>query len=109
MTPTDLPIACSLTAAELPVRLAQMAQLGRDALVDARTDGAGARVRFAARAGVRERLAVVVEAESRCCAFLTMRISETPGEVVLTIAAPEDAELVVAELVDAFCGRPQAA
>jgi hypothetical protein len=61
--PTDLPIACSLTAIELP----------------------------------------------RCCAFLTMRVSERPDEVVLAIDAPEDAGLVLAELVDAFRGRQGAA
>jgi hypothetical protein len=36
--PTDLPIACSLTAGELPERLRQMADLGRDALLDTRIE-----------------------------------------------------------------------
>jgi hypothetical protein len=107
--PTELPIACSLTATELPTRLAQMAELGRDALLNTRTAGTRAQLRFAATAGVRERVAAVVEAESHCCAFLTMHLSEAPDEVVLTIEAPEDAELVLAELVDAFRGQPQAA
>ena len=107
--PTELPIACSLTASELPTRLAQMAELGRDALLDSLTDGRRARLRFAAGASVRERVAAVIEAESQCCAFLTMHIGEAPDEVVLTIEAPEDAELVLAELVSAFRGRPQAA
>lgn len=103
---TELPIACSLSATELPARLALIAELGRDALLDARIDGSRARLRFAVGAGVRERVAAVVAAESHCCAFLTMHISEPPGDVVLTIDAPEDAEPVLAELVDAFrCPR----
>jgi hypothetical protein len=107
--PTELPIACSLSATELPARFAQMAQLGRDALVDVELSGTHATLRFAAGAGVRERVTSVVAAESACCAFLAMQIRDEPDAVVLDITAPEDAELVLRELVDAFRGEPQAA
>ena len=107
--PAEVPIACSLSAAERSIRLAQMAELGRDALLDTHVAGTRAQLRFAAGAGVRERITAVVEAESQCCAFLTMGIGETPDAVVLTIDAPEDAEPVLIELVDAFGGRRQAA
>jgi hypothetical protein len=105
--PTALPIACSLTATELPTRFAEMADVGRDALLDARIDGTRAHLRFAAGPGVRERVAAIADAESRCCAFLTLRVTERPDEVVLAIDAPEDAELVLAELVDAFGPAPR--
>ncbi len=105
--PTELPIACSLSAAELPARLAQMAELGRDALVDVELSGTHATLRFAA--GARERVTSVVAVESACCAFLAMQVSDEPDGVVLDITAPEDAELVLHELVDAFRGEPQAA
>lgn len=101
---TELPIACSLDAAELPERLRAIGELGADALLDHRLDGTRAELRFAAHPGVRARVAAIVAAESRCCAFLTMRVSEEPDAVVLTVAAPEDAEAVLAELVDAFAG-----
>lgn len=65
--PAEPPIACSLSATELPVRQAQMAELGRDALVEAHVGG-------------------------------------THAELRLTIDASEDAEPVLAELVDAFRG-----
>lgn len=65
-------------------------------------DGTRARLRFAAGAGIRERVDAIVAAESSCCAFLTMRVTDEPDAVVLTIDAPEDAELVLVELVDAF-------
>ena len=103
--PTELPIACSLSPTELPARLALIAELGRDALVDVELDGTRAILRFAAGAEVRGRVASVVAAESACCAFLTMRVSDEPGAVVLDVTAPEDAEPVLHELLDAFHGN----
>jgi len=104
--PAELPIVCSLSATELPVRLAQMADLGRAALLDAGHDERRAQVRFAAREGVRERVQAIADAESECCAFLTMRVSDVADTVVLSIEAPPGAEVVVEELVAAFRGRP---
>jgi hypothetical protein len=103
--PTDLPIACSLNATELPRRLAEMAALGRAALVDVRHQPAHAELRFAARAGIRERVETIVDAESACCAFLTMEVGDEPDLVVLRLAAPADAEAIVAGLVEAFRGE----
>jgi hypothetical protein len=99
---TELPIACSLTAAELTVRRAQIAELGRDAPVAAHVDGRRAALRFGDEPGVRERVERFAAAEAECCAFLTMHIDETEGEVRLSIDAPEGAEPVLAELVAAF-------
>ena len=104
--PTELPIACSLSANELPQRLEEMAVLGRAALVDVHLESRRAQLRFAPGAGVRDRVQAVVAAESECCAFLTMRVTDEPDAVVLTVDAPE---LVLAELVDAFRGRPEPA
>jgi hypothetical protein len=100
--PQALPIACSLSATELPERLARMAALGRDALLACEHDGTRAQLRFAAAPGVRERVEAIVAAEAECCAFLTMRVGEHPGGIVLSIEAPEGAGPVLAELVDAF-------
>jgi hypothetical protein len=107
--PSELPIACSLNASELNARLAEMADLGRAALIDARTEPTRAELRLAAGAGVRARVEAIVAAESECCAFLTMRVRDELDTVVLTIDAPEDAHLVLAELVDAFRGERQVA
>jgi hypothetical protein len=101
----DLPIACSLSATELPQRLAAMAELGSAALVAAHTEQRRARLVFAADAGVRERVEAIARAEAECCAFLSMRVTGEPDRVVLTIEAPAGAELVLAELVAAF--RPR--
>jgi hypothetical protein len=100
--PAEPPIACSLSATELPERLAEMAAVGRAALLDVRDAGPHAELRFAAGPGVRDRLEAIRAAESQCCAFLDIALSDEPGTVVLTIDAPEGAEAILAELVDAF-------
>lgn len=107
---TELPIACSLSASELPARLAEMAAIGSSALLEAQASGPRARLRFRDAPPVRERLAAVVAAESACCAFLTMSLHDEPGAVSLAIEGPEGAEPVVEELVRAFAGgRPRLA
>jgi hypothetical protein len=107
--PVELPIACSLNATEFARREAEIAELGRAALIDARQDGVHAELRFAAGDGVRARVESFVAAESSCCAFLTMRVVDEPDVVRLTIDAPADAAVVLAELVAAFRSSPQAA
>ena len=87
--PGELPIACSLSATELPERLAEMAALGDDALVDTRTKALHAELRFAAGEGVRERVDAIVAAESTCCSFLTMSVSDKPDLVVLKSTRPK--------------------
>ena len=96
------PIACSLSAGDLNDRLAEIADLGRTALLSAELDGARATLRFAAAPGIRQRLARIVAAESECCAFLTMTVREEGDDLVLKIAAPEGAEVVLEELVEGF-------
>jgi hypothetical protein len=107
--PTELPIACSLIATELPKRLADMADVGRAALLDVRHDGTHAELRFAAGDGVRDRVDAIRAAESQCCAFLDIAVTDEPDTVVLTIDAPEGADVVLTELVDAFRDNEQAA
>lgn len=102
--PAELPIACSLTATELPARLAEITTLGRDALIDVLHEPGHAELRFAAGDGARAGIEAIVRAEAQCCAFLNMDVRDEPGLVVLSITAPPDAALVLGELVDAFRG-----
>src|SRR3954447_21929203 len=97
--PTELPIACSLSAAELPTRLAEMNDLGRSALVGVERTKTTAVLRFRADGETGERLAPIVAAEARCCAFLDMTLGETGDTVALTIAAPAGAAPILDELV----------
>lgn len=100
--PTDLPIACSLPQNELSERLAQMAQLGEDALLEVRRVGVRAELVFAPDAAVRERLAAIVAAEAQCCPFLTMNVTERGSTITLVVKAPDGAEVALSEIIDAF-------
>jgi hypothetical protein len=91
------PIACSLTAGELPARAAAMRDAGAAALLDAERAGSRAVLRFRADAMTRARLAAIVAAEALCCPFLDLDL-----ELVLTVHAPDGAEPVVADMVAAF-------
>jgi hypothetical protein len=103
--PTDLPIACSLSAADRSSRLAEMSAIGRSALRGAETTARHARLRFRAGSGTRARLAAIVVAEAECCAFLDMTLREKTEVIELTINAPAGAEPALEELVAAFSGQ----
>ena len=105
--PTELPIACSLTAAELPERLAEMSDIGRTALLDVVREGPRAVMRFRPGVDTSQRLADIVAAEARCCAFLDITLRDTGDALELTIDAPAEAEPVVDELVAAFEAAPR--
>ena len=101
---TQPPIACSLGAAEMPGRRAEIAVLAR-ALVSAEAQGARAVLRFRAGARTRKRVAAFVEAEGRCCPFLRMELRDGDGALTLTIEGPAGSEPVVDELVGSFGPR----
>jgi hypothetical protein len=107
--PTDLPIACSLTATELPTRLAEMRAIGGNALFDAERDGRRATLRFRATGDTHKRLSAIVAAESECCGFLEMTLAEQPQSIELAIVAPAEAEAVLDRLFAAFIANRQAA
>ena len=98
---TEPPIACTLTADEMPARRAEMAAIARD-VVGTDVQARHAVVRFAPAPGTRERVAAFVAAESRCCAFLRVELREDPDALTLTIDGPAGSERVVRELVGAF-------
>jgi hypothetical protein len=99
---TELPIACSLGAGDFAQRRAQIAALGRVALLAAEVDGNRARLRF--RPGSRDRVEGFAAAETECCPFFSMRVDEAPDAVRLTIDAPAGAQPLLDELVAAFSG-----
>jgi hypothetical protein len=107
--PTDLPIACSLSAAEQSSRLTEISAIGGAALLSVETTGRHATLRFRAGRPTRERLVAIVAAEAKCCAFLEMELREETEAIELIIDAPSGAESVLAELVDAFDGHATSA
>jgi orotidine-5'-phosphate decarboxylase len=98
--PSEPPIACSLSAAELAQRLAEMSAIGHASLLEAEINGARAVLTF--RQAAVERLTGIVAAEAECCAFLDMKLHDEPNAVRLTIEAPAGAESVLHDLVAAF-------
>ena len=107
MTP-DTPIACSLDADELRQRLAEMSAIGNEALRHVRSSPRQAVLRFTADDETRVRLEAIVAAEARCCAFMDFELGDEADAIVMTISAPEGAELVLDDLVAAFRGEVRA-
>ena len=101
---SDTPIACTLSADELPKRLAEMRGIGTDALRSVDAEGA---MHFRADHETRERLEAVIAAESSCCAFLSFDLRDEGDELVLSIAAPEGGEPLARDLVAAFAGTSE--
>jgi len=103
--PTEIPIACTLTAAQMPQRLAEIRAIGQAALLSAETTESDATLRFRAGADTRTRVEAIVAAESKCCAFLRFDLTDEPRALVLNIRAPEGGEPVLHQLVTAFRGQ----
>jgi hypothetical protein len=99
---SDLPIACTLDAAEMLQRGAEISALGRDGLEAVERGEGSVTLRFRPDPSVRERVEAIVAAESRCCAFLDFSIAEVEGATLLMIAGPEGAEPALHDLAALF-------
>ena len=98
----DTPIACSLDADELRQRLAEISAIGGEALRHVQSSPGQAVLRFTADDETRVRLEAIVAAEARCCAFMDFQLVHEADATVMTISAPDGAELVLDDLVDAL-------
>ncbi len=108
---TEPPIACTLSAAEMPRRLAEMRAIGNASLVSMESTGSESVLRFRKGAETLASLRGLVAAERECCPFLALELADEPDAVSLTIRAPQGAEPVVRELLAEFSaseppGRP---
>lgn len=98
------PIACSLSASDLRQRLNEIAEVGAESLIERSADGDHHLLRFSSTEETRQRLEAIVAAEAKCCSFLDLSLEERGTELVLSISAPEDGQLVADELSGAFAG-----
>ena len=98
MEPLDLPVACSLTAAEQSERAAEFRELTRRALADRRREDGRVVLSFRARPGVAEQVEDLARRERECCPFLEISVERGEGLVALSIGARPDA----APVLDAF-------
>jgi hypothetical protein len=88
--PPSLPIACSLDAGGLARRQAELrAGVLREAESVERLDN-GYRWRFDDGRDVMARLGAVIDAERRCCRFLSIAITADPdlGRITLDVTGP---------------------
>ena len=87
MTTNNAPIACTLGGADYTERLAWIASLNHDGLLNHQRHDAALELRYATT--VRSRVHELVRKESECCVFLTFALDESRGDVRLTITAPD--------------------
>ena len=92
------PIACTLTPEDAVRRVEQLAELGGRSLRDREPIPGGERLTFDADEATERDLRAAIEAESRCCAFLDMRVRREADVVVLEVTGPEPAQPIIQQL-----------
>lgn len=89
----------------MPARLAEIEAFGRDTFLFAETGRPGtATLRFAHSAENERRLAEIVAAESKCCAFMTFAQTRDGDTQVLRLDTPEGGESMLRALAAALSG-----
>lgn len=96
MSASDLPIACSLSAADAASRAARWRALAATALVAAERTEGGAVQTYRDAARVEPELAELVALEAQCCPFLDFALSRDGDRVVLRVSGPDEAAEIVA-------------
>lgn len=93
------PVACSLTSADARSRQAEWRRLLRGAALTRNALPGGMRIELHSDESVRSELARLVQLERVCCPFLDFAIEESDGKLILTVAAPPEAEPLVQDLL----------
>jgi hypothetical protein len=94
------PIACTLQPGDYRDRLASIAELARDGLLNVSRDDLHLELNYAPH--VVDRVREMVGKEQSCCAFLDFELAETDAGVRLSITAPERARDVADALFEQF-------
>ena len=94
-----LPVACTLTEAELRERRATILDSVRRAVLDITPVPDGYSYRFDATSEILAQLARLVDLERQCCAFLTFRLTVGADQqpICLEITGPPDAKPVIVD------------
>lgn len=100
---TDQPIACTLTADQVPDRVALIDALTSDALLGRQPVDGGVRWRFRDGPDVEQRVRELVALESRCCGFLRFDIGRDDSALTVDITGSADAQPVIEQL---FAAQP---
>ena len=94
---TDTPIACTLSPDGSTARMALIDALAADGLLDRARTATGVRMRLRDTPEIEQRALALVEAESRCCPFLSFDLRREHEALVLEITGPPDARPVIDE------------
>jgi hypothetical protein len=93
---TELPIACTLSAAEQARRVASSKAVMTGSLLDSAITERGASMRF--RIDAEADLRRLIAAESECCPFLDFELRTEDGHLQLNVEGPAEARPVIVEL-----------
>lgn len=95
----DLPVACTLTDAEMRERRSTILDSVRRAVLDSTLLPDGYAYRFEPTSETLSQLTRLVDLERRCCAFLTFRIIVEAGRqpICLEVTGPPKAKTVIAD------------
>jgi hypothetical protein len=100
MNAIDLPIACSLTTAELQERRSKVLQKVTAARMDSQELDNGYVYRFPSDGTWITEIATLVSLERECCPFLRFRITVEPGQgnILLEITGPAGTKEFLADI-----------
>lgn len=103
---SDIPIACSLDAADLADRTGEVRRLAARALVGRERMPEGQVLRFRDSGGIEAELRDVIAREKACCPFFEFALERRDGELRLEVRAPEAARPLIDSLFTASASRP---
>ncbi len=97
------PVACTLSIGAFKARMADIAELNRDALRSQERDDLTLVLKYGPEAAGRVR--DMVRREQECCAFLDFVVTEHADGVFLRITAPEEARIAAETLFADMAAR----
>lgn len=100
---TTEPVVCSLSAGAYAERLELIRRVGAEALLRIDRYADCIELRFRPGKRLAAELREIRDAESRCCAFLRLELTDERDAIVLSIASTNpDGAFMIAELANAF-------
>lgn len=94
-SPTDVPVACTLSATDMRQRQSDIARLAAASLRSRTAIDGGQRLAFTADRDTADRIDRLVVAEAACCPFLRMDIRRDGELVIVDVTGPADAQPII--------------
>lgn len=94
-SPTDVPIACSLSATDMRQRQSDIARLAAASLRSRTAIDGGQRLAFNADGDTADQIDRLVAAEAECCPFLQIDVRRDGELVIVDVTGPVDAQPII--------------